>query len=69
MEAGTRDQGGQTLQEFQGRHDDMRGAIAVGGFEFEHDIAFGSARQAFMAQGGTSDVSTKAFEGRALMRA
>ena len=30
MEAGTRDQGGQALEEFERCHDDMRGAIAVG---------------------------------------
>jgi len=34
MEPGTRNQGGQALEEFQGRHDDMRGAIA--GLELDH---------------------------------
>ena len=69
MEAGSRDQGGQALQEFQGRHDDMRGAIAVRGFEFQYDLSFWCASQPFVAQGGTSDVATEAFEGRALMGA
>ncbi len=39
MEAGSRDQGGQALQEFQRCHDDMRGAIAVRRFELENDRA------------------------------
>jgi hypothetical protein len=69
MEAGTRNQGGQALEEFQGRHDDMRGAIAVRGFEFEHDLPFWCASQPFVAQGGTGDVATEAFEGGALMGA
>jgi len=29
MEAGTWDQGGQALEEFEGRHDDMGGAVSV----------------------------------------
>ena len=69
MEPGTRNQGGQALQEFQGRHDDMRGAIAVRGFEFQDDITFWCASQPFVAQGGTGDVSAEAFEGGALMGA
>ena len=59
MEAGTRDQGSQPLQEFQGRHDDMGGAIAVRGFEFQHDVALGCASQAFVAQGRTGDSKTE----------
>lgn len=47
MKAGTRDEGGQALEEFEGRHDDMGGAVAVGCFEFEDDIASRSAGQAF----------------------
>ena len=69
MEPGTRNQGSQALEEFEGRHDDMGGAVAVGGFEFDHDIAFWCAGQAFVAQSGTGDVSAEAFEGGALMRA
>ena len=52
MEAGTRDQGGQALEEFERCHDDMRGAIAVGGFEFQDDVAFLSASQPFVGEGG-----------------
>ena len=59
MEAGTRDEGGQALQEFKRCHDDMRSAIAVGGFELQDDVAFLSASQPFVAQGGTADVATE----------
>ncbi len=52
MEAGTRDQGGQALQEFQRCHDDMRGAIAVRRFELQDDLAFWCASQPFVAKGG-----------------
>ena len=57
MEAGSRDQDSQALQEFQGSHHDMRGAIAVGGFELQDDVTVWCASQAFVAQGGTGDVS------------
>ena len=53
MEAGTRDQGSQALQEFQGHHHDVRGAIAVWGFELQDDVAFWCASQPFVAKGGT----------------
>ena len=33
MEPGTRDEGGQALEEFQRAHHEMGGAIAVRGFE------------------------------------
>ncbi len=62
MEAGTRDQGGQALQEFQRRHDDMRGAITVRGFELKDDVACRCTSQPFVAKGGTGDVATEAFE-------
>ena len=65
--AETRDQRGQALEEFERCHDDMRGAIAVGGFEFQDGVAFPSASQPFVAQGGTGDVSAEAFEGGPLM--
>ena len=67
MEPGTRDQGSQALEEFERCHDDMRGAIAVGDFEFHDDVAFLSASQPFVAQGGTGDVTTEAFKGGPLM--
>ncbi len=50
MESGTGDEGGEALEELEGRHDDMGGAVAVGGFEFQHDVAFWCTRQAFMTR-------------------
>ena len=67
MEAGTRDQGGQALEEFERCHDDMRGAIAVGGFELQDAVAFLSASQPFVAKGGTGDATPEAFKGGPLM--
>ena len=66
--AETRDQRGQALEEFERCHDDMRGAIAVGGFELQDDVALLSASQPFVGEGGTGDVTAEAFEGGALMR-
>ena len=62
MEPGTRDQSGQALQKFQRRHHDMRGAIAVRGFELQDDVAVWWTSQPFVAKGGTGDVATEAFE-------
>jgi hypothetical protein len=45
-----RDKRGQTLHEFQGRHHDMGGAVVVGAFELQHDIAGTVACQAFRPQ-------------------
>ncbi len=69
MESRPRDQGGQALQEFQRGHHDMRGPIAVGRFELQDDLAGRGAAQPFVAQGGTGDIATKAFEGGPLMGA
>jgi hypothetical protein len=69
MKPGPGNQGGQALEKFEGGHDEMGGAVSVRGFEFEDNIALRSARQAFVAQSRTGDVSAEAFEGGALMRA
>ncbi len=69
MEPGPWDESRQALQEFQGRHDDMRGPIAVWGFELKHDLASRGAAQPFVAEGGTGDVATETFEGGPLMGA
>ncbi|GJL63181.1 MAG: hypothetical protein NPIRA04_18350 [Nitrospirales bacterium] len=58
MEPGTGDEGGQALQEFQRRHHEMGGAIAVWGFELEDDLTDWRAAQAVVAEGGTGDVAT-----------
>ena len=62
MKPGTRNEGSQALEKFEGGHDDMGGAVSVRGFEFEDDIAFWSAGQAFVAEGGTGDVAAEAFD-------
>ena len=42
-------------------------SIAVRGFELQDDVAFLSASQPFVAQGGTGDGTTEAFKGGPLM--
>ncbi len=69
MEPRTRDERRQAVQEFQRCHDDVRGAIAVRGFELQDDVAFRCASQPFVAKGGTGDVATEAFERGPLMGA
>lgn len=67
MESGTKDEGGQALQEFQRGHHEVSRAITVRGFEFEDNLAGRGAAQAFVAQGGTCDVATQPFEFLPLM--
>ncbi len=68
MKPGPWDQSRQALKEFQRRHDDMRGPIAVRCFELQDDLAIRGSSHPFVAKGGTSDVATEAFEGQPLMR-
>jgi len=67
MQPRTQDKGGQALQEFQRAHHQMGRAIGVRGFELQHDLTGRGAAQAFVAQGGTCDVATQAFEFLPLM--
>ena len=62
MESGRGDECRYTLQEYQRRHDEMGGAIAIRGFELDHDLAGSGAAQAFVAQGRARDIPTQAFE-------
>ncbi len=62
MESRTWDERGQALQEFQWGHHEMGGAISIGGFELQHDLAGRGAAQAFVAEGGARDIPTQAFE-------
>ncbi len=62
MEPGTRDERREALEEFQGGHHEMGGAIAIRGFELKHDLAGPGAAQSFVVQGRTCDVATQAFE-------
>jgi len=57
MESGTWDERGQALQEFQWAHHEMGGAIAVGRFELQDDLAGRGTPQAFVAEGGTCDIA------------
>ncbi len=69
MEPGTRDEGGEALQEFQRGHHEVGGAIAVWGFELEDDLAGWGTAQAFVAQGRAPDVATELFEFLSLLGA
>ncbi len=50
------------MEEFQRGHDEMSGAIAIRGFELEHNLAGRGTAQAFVAEGGARNVPTQAFE-------
>ena len=69
MEPGTGHEGRQALQEFQRAHHQMGGAIAIRGFELEHDLAGRGTAQPFVAQGWTGNVAAQTFEGVPLLGA
>ncbi len=69
MEPWPWDKCGQALEEFQRGHDEMGGAIAVRGFELQHDLAGRRAGHPFVAQGRARDVATEPFEGVPLLGA
>ncbi len=69
MQPGARHQRGQTLQELQGRHDDVGGVVPVGAFELQHDLADAIALEPFIGNRGAGDVAAQAFEFLALMGA
>ncbi len=69
MQAGTRHQSGQALQELRRRHDDVGGAVAVGAFELQHDLAGAIALEPPVGKGGAGDVAAQAFEFLALIGA
>ncbi len=48
MQARTRHQRGQALHEFQRRHDDVRGAVAIGALQLQHDLACAIALEPFV---------------------
>ena len=62
MESGTRDERREALEEFQRGHDEMGGAIAVRGFELQHDLTSRGAAEPFVAESGTCDVAAQPFE-------
>ena len=69
MQARSRHQRGQALHEFQRRHLDVRGAVAPGALELQHDITSAIALESFVGDRGARDVAAQAFEFLALMRA
>lgn len=58
MEPRTRNECRQALQKFQWAHHQMSGAIAVRGFQLQHDLAGPGAAEPFVAQGRARDVAT-----------
>ena len=52
MEPGTRNEGGEAVQEFQRAHHEMGGAIAIGSLELHHDLAGRGAAHPFVPQAG-----------------
>ena len=69
MQPGTRDECGEPLQELQRRHDDVGGAVAVGAFELQHDLAGAVALEPLVGNRRAGDVAAQAFELLALMGA
>ena len=69
MQARSRHQSGQALHEFQRRHPDVRGAVAPGAFQLQHDITSAIALHPFVGDRGARDVAAQPFEFLALMRA
>ena len=57
------------LQELQWRHDDVGGAVAVGAFELQHDLAGAVALEPLVGNGGAGNVAAQAFELLALVGA
>ncbi len=62
MKPGTRDAGGQALQEFPRAHHQMRGPIAIQRFELEDDLAGQGGAQPFMAQTLAREIATQTFK-------
>ncbi len=62
MEPGARDERREALEKFQRGHHQMGGAIAIRGFELEHNLVGRGAAQACVAEGGARNVPTQAFE-------
>ena len=52
MQARTRHQRSQALHEFQRRHRDVRGAVAPGAFQLQHDIAGAITLEPFVGDRG-----------------
>jgi hypothetical protein len=67
MQARPRHQRGQALHELQRRHHNVRGAVAPGALELQHDVSSAIALESFVGDRGTRDVPAQALEFLALM--
>ena len=69
MQPRTRPQCRLALHELQRRHHNMGGAVAVGAFELQHDLACSIAFEPFVGNGRAGDIAAQTFELLALMGA
>jgi len=60
------DQSHQAMQQLRRRHDDMYGAVAVGAFKPQRDLASAVAFEPFVGNGRAGDVTAQPFEFLAL---
>ena len=68
MQARSRHQSGQALHEFQRRHPEVRGSVAPGALQLQHDVARRIFLEPLVGNRGAGDVAAQAFERLALMR-
>ena len=68
MQARPRHQRGQALHELQRRHHNVRGAVAPGALELQHDVTRAMALEPFVGDRRTRDVAAQPFEFLALMQ-
>ena len=62
IEPGPWHEGGQALHEFQWCHDDVGGAVPVGAFQLQYDIAGAVEFEPFIGDGGAGDIAAQLFE-------
>ncbi len=67
MQVRARHQRGQTLHELQRPHHYMRGAVAVGTLQLQHDLAGAITLDAFVGNGGACDIAAHTSGFYALM--
>jgi len=69
MQVRARHQRGRTLHELQRPHHYMRGAVAVGTLQLQHDLAGAITLEAIAGNGGASDIAAHTSGFYALMGA
>ncbi len=62
IEPGPWHMGGQALHELERGHNDVGGAVPVGAFQLQHDIAGAVEFEPFIGDGRTCDVAAQLFE-------